>query len=171
MGVTTDFALSRGIQQYTIYQALSDTLRIYSELQVFTASFAPLLSASITEAQLACRDQRLSYGALSCSAVLRPVIDGVIAAEQNGTDMPRPGLAATGQPEAMQRGGPLQQRSNSWATEQTNGACCPRISFPQAVGSWPSVYSSHTNVLRSGRIVCKASDLFQAQPTPIGQAA
>ena len=37
----------------------------------------------------------------------------------------------------MQRPGPLQQRTSSWATEQTNGASCPRISLPQAMGSWP----------------------------------
>ena len=38
---------------------------------------------------------------------------------------------------AMQRPGPLQQRTSSWTTEQTNGASCPRISLPQALGSWP----------------------------------
>jgi metal-responsive CopG/Arc/MetJ family transcriptional regulator len=57
-------------------------------------SFAPPLSVSITEAQLAWLDQRRSHGALSRSAVLRQVIDAAIAAERAGLAMPGPVLAA-----------------------------------------------------------------------------
>ena len=42
---------------------------------------------------------------------------------------------------AMQRPGPLQQRTSSWAAEQMNGASCPGISLPQAMGSWPLAQS------------------------------
>ena len=45
------------------------------------ASFAPPLSVSITEAQLAWLDQRRLHGTLSRSAVLRQVIDAAIAKE------------------------------------------------------------------------------------------
>ena len=59
------------------------------------ASFAPPLIVSITEAQLAWLDQRRSHGALSRSAVLRQVIDAVIAAERTGMAMPVPVLATS----------------------------------------------------------------------------
>jgi hypothetical protein len=58
------------------------------------ASFAPPLSVSITEAQLAWLDQRRSHGALSRSAVLRQVIDAVIAAERTGLAISGPVSAA-----------------------------------------------------------------------------
>ena len=58
------------------------------------ASFAPPLSVSITEAQLAWLDQRRLYGALSRSAVLRQVIDAAIAAEMGALAMPEAVLAA-----------------------------------------------------------------------------
>jgi metal-responsive CopG/Arc/MetJ family transcriptional regulator len=48
------------------------------------ASFAPPLSVSITEAQLAWLDQRREHGALSRSAVLRQVLDAAMAAERAG---------------------------------------------------------------------------------------
>ena len=94
MDVTTGLALSRGAQQCSTYQALPGTLRLCSELQASMASFAPPLSVSITEAQLAWLDQRRSHGALSRSAVLRQVIDAAIAAERAGMAMPGPVLAA-----------------------------------------------------------------------------
>ena len=53
------------------------------------ASFASPLSVSITEAQLAWLEQRRLHGALSRSAVLRQVLDAVIAAEQ-GPSTARP---------------------------------------------------------------------------------
>ncbi|MDM7954717.1 MAG: hypothetical protein QUV07_16085 [Cyanobium sp. CZS 25K] len=59
------------------------------------ASFAPPLSISITEAQLAWLDQRRLHGTLSRSAVLRQVIDAAIAAEQAGQALPGPALVAT----------------------------------------------------------------------------
>jgi hypothetical protein len=65
-----------------------------SECQTFMASFAPPLSVSITEAQLAWLDQRRLHGALSRSAVLRQVIDAEIAAERAGLALPGPVLAA-----------------------------------------------------------------------------
>jgi hypothetical protein len=94
MGMTTGFALNRWSQQCSTYQALPGTLRLCSEFQASMASFAPPLSVSITEAQLAWLDQRRSHGALSRSAVLRQVIDAVIAAERTGMAMPGPVLAA-----------------------------------------------------------------------------
>ena len=94
MDVTTGLAPSRGAQQCSTYQALLGMLRLCLELQAFMASFAPPLSVSITEAQLAWLDQRRSHGALSRSAVLRQVIDAAIAAELAGMAMPRPVLAA-----------------------------------------------------------------------------
>ena len=57
------------------------------------ASFAPPLSISITEAQLAWLDQRRSHGALSRSAVLRQVIDAAISDEWAQLDLPRSVLA------------------------------------------------------------------------------
>ena len=95
MGMTTGFALSRWSQQCSTYQALLGTLRLCSELQTSMAFFAPPLSVSITEAQLAWLDQRRSHGALSRSAVLRQVIDAVIAAERTGMAMPGPVLATS----------------------------------------------------------------------------
>ena len=94
MGVTTGFALSRTSQQCSTYQALPGMLRLCSELQAFMASFAPPLSVSITEAQLAWLDQRRLHGTLSRSAVLRQVIDAAIAADQAGLALPGPVLAA-----------------------------------------------------------------------------
>jgi hypothetical protein len=69
-------------------------LRLGSEFLVCMASFAAPLSVSITEAQLAWLEQRRLHGALSRSAVLRQVIDAVIAAERTGMAMPGPVLAA-----------------------------------------------------------------------------
>jgi hypothetical protein len=94
MGKAAGFALSRTSQQCSIYQALPGVLRLYSELQAFMASFAPPLSVSITEAQLAWLDQRRLHGALSRSAVLRQVIDAAIAAERAGMAKSGPVLAA-----------------------------------------------------------------------------
>jgi hypothetical protein len=58
------------------------------------ASFAPPLSVSITEAQLAWLDQRREHGALSRSAVLRQVIDAAITAERDGLALLGPGWPA-----------------------------------------------------------------------------
>jgi hypothetical protein len=94
MGETASFALGTGAQQCLTYQALPGRLRVCSELQVFMASFAPPLSVSITEAQLAWLDQRRSHGTLSRSAVLRQVIDAAIAAETRGSAVPGPVLSS-----------------------------------------------------------------------------
>lgn len=59
------------------------------------ASFAPPLSISITEDQLAWLDQRRRHGALSRSAALRQVLDAAIAAEQGGAGGSSPALLAT----------------------------------------------------------------------------
>jgi len=58
------------------------------------ASFAPPLSVSITEVQLAWLDWRRLHGALSRSAVLRQVIDAAIAAETRASAVPGPVLSA-----------------------------------------------------------------------------
>ena len=94
MDMRTGLALVRGAQQCLTYQALPGMLRLCSELQASMASFAPPLSVSITEAQLAWLDQRRLHGTLSRSAVLRQVIDAAIAAEQAGLAVPGPALAA-----------------------------------------------------------------------------
>ena len=78
---------------------------------------------------------------------------------------------------AMQRPGPLQQRTSSWATEQTNGASCLRITDSRscrrrsARGLWRSSYFSSTSALLSEQGGCGASDLHKAQPPLTGQAA
>jgi hypothetical protein len=59
------------------------------------ASFAPPLSFSITEEQLAWLDQRRRHGALSRSAALRQVLDATIAAEQGSAGGSSPALLAT----------------------------------------------------------------------------
>ncbi len=59
------------------------------------APFAPPVSISVTEAQLAWIDQRRRHGSLSRSAMLRQVIDAAIAAEQTGIGPSGPVLAAT----------------------------------------------------------------------------
>lgn len=94
MGKAAGFALRQRSQQCSTYQALPGVLRLCSELQTSMASFAPPLSVSITEAQLAWLDQRRLHGTLSRSAVLRQVIDAAIAAEQAGLAVPGPALAA-----------------------------------------------------------------------------
>jgi hypothetical protein len=95
MGKAAGFALRQAPQQCSTYQALPGVLRLCSERQTFMASFAPPLSVSITEAQLAWLDQRRLHGTLSRSAVLRQVIDAAIAAEQAGLAVPRPVLVAS----------------------------------------------------------------------------
>jgi len=95
MGKAAGFALRQTSQQCSTYQALPGVLRLCSELQTSMASFAPPLSVSITEAQLAWLDQRRLHGALSRSAVLRQVIDAAIAAERADMAVPGPALAAT----------------------------------------------------------------------------
>ena len=95
MGETASFALGTGAQQCLTYQALPGVLRLCSERQTSMASFAPPLSVSITEAQLAWLDQRRLHGTLSRSAVLRQVIDAAIAAEQAAPAVPGPVLVAT----------------------------------------------------------------------------
>jgi len=94
MGETAGFALGMGAQQCLTYQALPGRLRVCSELQASMASFAPPLSVSIIEAQLAWLDQRRLHGTLSRSAVLRQVIDAAIAAETCGSAVPGPVLSA-----------------------------------------------------------------------------
>ena len=94
MGETTGFALGGEPQQCLTYQAVPGALRVCSELQAFMASFAPPLSVSITEAQLAWLDQRRLHGTLSRSAVLRQVIDAAIAAEKRVSAVPGPVLSA-----------------------------------------------------------------------------
>jgi hypothetical protein len=94
MGKAAGFALSQTSQQCSTYQALPGVLRLCSELQTFMASFAPPLSVSITEAQLAWLDQRRLHGTLSRSAVLRQVIDAAIAAETRASAVPGPVLSA-----------------------------------------------------------------------------
>jgi len=59
------------------------------------ASFAPPLSISITEDQLAWLDKRRRHGALSRSAALRQVLDAAIAAEKWGAGGSSPALLAT----------------------------------------------------------------------------
>jgi metal-responsive CopG/Arc/MetJ family transcriptional regulator len=58
------------------------------------ASFAPPVSVSITEAQLAWLDQRRRYGTLSRSALLRQLLDDAIAADGAAAPRPAPKAAA-----------------------------------------------------------------------------
>ena len=58
------------------------------------ASFAPPVSVSITEAQLAWLDQRRRHGTLSRSALLRQLLDDAIAADSAAAPRPAPKAAA-----------------------------------------------------------------------------